>query len=36
MLQVAQLGLGSDSVDQFCRLAILVSSGELHSIDFLR
>lgn len=35
MLQAAQLGLGGDSVDQFCRLAILISSWELRSTDFL-
>lgn len=36
MLQVAQLGLSGDSVDQFCRPAILVRSRELRSTDSLR
>lgn len=36
MLQVAPLGLGGDSVDQFCRPTIPVRSWELRSTDFLR
>lgn len=35
MFQVAQLGLGGDSVGEFCGLAALVSGRQLCSSDFL-